>query len=237
MVSPSKKKKPVRRRKPSMHRSKLPKPKGPRMVTVGIDPGWAKTGVAVLVKTEGEKPRIALLRLIKTEPGGIQTQKPKPQPLPFSALINPPKKKKRKRKLPKGTRVSDDDLRRMREVWTALLETFDEWRPAGIAVEHYAPWAGSMGGNAWKTALGYQLAICAAFTVGWGPVVKITRPDDLKRAFLGKTKGTKVQTIKAMHQKVLGLEEALDDFNEGDHEHVVDAVGHAYLALVERQEA
>jgi hypothetical protein len=125
----------------------------------------------------------------------------------------------------------------MREMWWELSTYFQVWKPVGIAIEHYAPWPGQIGSNAWKTALGYQLAICAAFAVGWGPVLQITRPDDLKRAFLGKTKGTKEQTIKVMHQKVTGLQEALDEFPKGDHEHVVDAVGHAYLALIEREQA
>lgn len=196
----------------NVKRRPVKRQKGPRIVTVGIDPGWAKMGVAVLEKRPGQTAKVVLLRLVTTKPT--------------------PKKKR-----PKGMRVAQDDLRRMEELWFELGEIFRTWRPVGIAVEHYAPWPGSMGGNAWKTALGYQLSICAAFTVGWAPILQITRADDLKRAFLGKTKGTKEQTIKVMHQKVTGLQDALEEFSEADHEHVVDAVGHAYLALIEREQA
>lgn len=149
--------------------------------------------------------------------------------------MNQPKKnqqkKKRKRKF--QGRVADDDLRRMLEVWTRLRELLAVYKPSVLVVEHYAPWKGSMGGNSWKTALGYQMALCSGFAVEWNMEIRIARPDDLKRAFLGKTKGTKEDTMAAIPDKVVGLKEILATTKKVWHEHIVDAVGHAYFGLIE----
>jgi len=102
-----------------------------------------------------------------------------------------------------------------------------------LVVEHYAPWPGSMAGNAWKTALGYQIALCSGFAAEWEIQIKIARPDDLKRAFLGRNKGTKEDIIAVIPNKVVGLKEILVDTKKVWHEHIVDAVGHAYFGLIE----
>ncbi|MCK5645026.1 MAG: hypothetical protein KAJ19_29775 [Gammaproteobacteria bacterium] len=126
-------------------------------------------------------------------------------------------------------RIADDDIRRMRIVWSRLSEILEEYDPEVVVVEAYSPRMGLMGGNAWKTAFSVQLSVCAAFEYGARVYMRV--PGDLRRAFLGKTKGTKEQIIEAMYERVEGLSDVLSDFNESDYEHMVDAVGHAYLGL------
>lgn len=201
------------------------------LVTMGVDPGWAKTGVAVLTKLPGEFPRVERTAIIETTVGG-KLITPKKKEMTFGELMSQPKKKQKRKRRFEG-RVADDDMKRMLKIWTRLRELLTAYKPSVLVVEHYAPWPGAMGGNAWKTALGYQLALCSGFAVEWVMQIRIARPDDLKRAFLGRTSGTKEDIIAAIPNKVVGLKEVLATKKKVWHEHIVDAVGHAYFGLID----
>ena len=101
--------------------------------------------------------------------------------------------------------------------WEALIEEAVGGIMA-IGVEAYAPFSGQMGQNAWKTSLSFQTVCCFARTLGLEP--QVTRPDDLKREFIGKNKGGKVQVMGGLFQKVDGLAEMLEEFSPGKWEHL-----------------
>jgi hypothetical protein len=112
--------------------------------------------------------------------------------------------------------------------------------PFLVGVEAYRPFKGRMGGNAWKSAVGYGLASGFARARGWP--LHVFLPDDLKRAFgLGgrkipgtnqRVKVSKREVEVAVCRKVDGLAELLDKLPKAQREHAADAAGHAYLVLV-----
>lgn len=174
---------------------------------MGVDPGLAKIGVAVIQQTMGQSVRLVRLDLLQT-------------------------KKATKKEL-RHTRMVSDDQRRLRELFDGLnsIRTELNRAPVALGVEAWTPFPGKMGGNAWKTALGYQTVVVFGWSQGWN--VMPFHSGDLKRCFLGKQGGTKDEVAQAMFQKVEGLEEAVQKLAKGHREHVTDAAGHAYLALVE----
>ena len=173
---------------------------------LGVDPGFANLGLAVVMRPKPEAP----LRLVTLEV--VETSKA-------------PKKAMR------DLRVAADDQRRLRHFWNRLELVIAAYLPQAIGVESYAPWPGQMGGNAWKVALAYQLSVCAGWAHGILPMV--FRPDDLKRRLLGKNAGTKVAVEDVLRTLVMGFGEALDKLPKTKREHAADAVGHALLAIEE----
>lgn len=99
---------------------------------------------------------------------------------------------------------------------------------SAIGVESYTV-GQVMGRNAWKTALSYQ-NVCSFARAHRIPLV-ISRPDDLKRRFLGSNKGGKVGVMGKVLEAVDGLAEELEAFSPTKWEHLADAVAHGLMAL------
>lgn len=175
----------------------------PPFRALGVDPGFANTGLAVVEVSP--TPKLIALRFLETS--------------------------KSSKKAMRDIRVSADDQRRLRSIWDALSETIEQYHPNAIGVESYALFPGQLGGNSWKVALAYQLSVCVGWKYGVLPMV--FRPDDLKRRFLGKNAGTKLAVEDVLKVLVLGFKDALLEFPKTKREHVTDAVGHAVLALEE----
>ena len=173
---------------------------------LGIDPGFAHLGLAVVTRPEPGAPlRLLTLEVVETS--------------------------KAPKKVMRDLRVAADDQRRLKHFWDRLELVIAAYMPQAIGVESYAPWPGQMGGNAWKVALAYQLSMC----VGWAHrLLPLSfRPDDLKRRLLGKNAGTKVAVEHRLCAEVAGLRDALDALPKTKREHAADAVGHALLAIEE----
>ncbi len=173
---------------------------------MGIDPGWAKMGICVLEQTMGGPIRVKLARLAKTEKG-----------------------KDAKAKM---ERVSIDDGKRLRELWYQMAAAAQEaGTVVSIAAEAYAPFKAA-GGNAWKSAMAY--ALVHGYGLGNNILIQPFLPMDLKKAFGLSKSASKDEVGAAIQLKVEGLTEALALIRaQGDHEHVTDAAGHAYLGLME----
>jgi Holliday junction resolvasome RuvABC endonuclease subunit len=179
----------------------------PTVRTMGVDPGFATMGLAILEQKMGERPRVLCLSVATTA-------------------------KEKKRKGLKAGRVSVDDQRRITELWMALDDTVKlVARPFVFAVEAYRPFKGKGGGNAWKSAIGYGVASAYARAQGWPCMAYL--PDDLKRAFMAQRSASKEEVEAALCLKIDGLREELDKIKMDQREHASDAAGHAYLALVE----
>ena len=175
------------------------------LVTLGVDPGFSSMGIAVIQRNALGQINLMTADVLET--------------------------KKANKKAMRDLRVAADDQRRMREFWDRLLDCIDSYEPKAVGVESYAPWPGQMGGNAWKVAFSYQMAICACWTKGIRPLS--FRPDDLKRRILGKNSGDKRSVELMLYTKIGGLEAFLATMPKTKHEHAADAAGHAYLAMME----
>lgn len=175
-----------------------------RIRTLGVDPGFAKMGVAVLEKTTAGSARAIHLRVIET--------------------------KKASKKELRSLRVASDDQWRLHEIWSALDAVGQEYGPfAAVGVETYSPYRGT--GSGWKAALAYQLVCCQAWN--WGVSALPFMPQDIKRAFAGNISASKGDIIEAMGSKIVSFVVHLEGIAKTKHEHVADAAGHAYLAIEE----
>lgn len=182
------------------------------LTVVGIDPGWANQGMVALRQTQGEQIQLVGVSLLETE--------------------------KDKSAKAKHLRVSIDDGRRLRELWEGM-DAFVT--PLGsvnsIGVEAYAPFK-AQGGNSWKSSMAY--ALVHGYAHHRDILVQPALPLDLKKSF-GLAKGaSKAEIGEALFQKIPALHEALLEkvkgrlrYAEGKWEHLTDAAGHAYLALLE----
>lgn len=176
---------------------------------MGIDPGFAKTGIAV-VEVGDDEPRLLHLRIVET-------------------------KKATKKKL-NNRRVSHDDQDRLQQIWDAMIATALEWEPAILAYEVYAPRPGKL--SAWKTALvtGMIQGMANAMEKPLYPFIPQDLKREFT-GFTGK-KGEKVDTSKKEVQAALGLaltgwSDMIQAIPESKREHVADAAGHAYLGIQE----
>jgi len=182
----------------------LESPPQSSLTVLGIDPGWASTGVAVLRKYADQSVECLHAGVIRTE--------------------------KSSKKDLRSLRVSADDTRRMKELHVGLAGIADAFDIQVLAYEVYSPY-GKQGGNAWKASRaegGVQI-----FGLERGMVVLPFLPQDLKRAFCGKVSASKDDVIEAMSKKVKSLEAMLLQLPKTMREHAADAAGHAYLAFEE----
>lgn len=172
---------------------------------MGIDPGWAKMGIVILEQTLG---------------GPIVCK---------TAIFAQTKKDKDLKK--KHLRVSADDSRRLKEIWEAMDNAAAGVGGInGIAAEVYAPFK-AQGGNSWKSAMAY--ALVHGYGMAKNIIVQPFIPQDLKRAFGLTLSASKDEIGCAVQTRVHGLTVALEKYAEGNHEHVTDAAGHAFLGLLE----
>lgn len=175
-----------------------------RLMIMGVDPGLASTGVAILEKSPNQKPICLELNVVRT--------------------------KKADKKDRRGLRVTADDSRRLREVWNGLADMAQKWQPQALAFEVYSPYR-AQGGSAWKAAR-IEGAV-QMFGLERGMLVLPFLPQDLKRGFCGRASASKEAVLDAMCFKVENLEQMVQTFSKTLREHVADAAGHAYLAFEE----
>jgi len=137
--------------------------------------------------------------------------------------------KKAGKKERKSLRVTDDDARRVREIYDMADELRKRHHVNVIGVEAYMPFGKNASG--WKAGgiyYGFMMAGRA-----WGIPVLPFVPQDLKRAFHKKQNVSKAAIGDTLAGKVNGLGEFVATLAKGKREHVTDAAGHAYLAIVE----
>lgn len=173
---------------------------------IGVDPGFASMGVAIL--EHGYPSGRLVVRSAKVL-----------------------ESKKADKKTLQAIRVADDDSRRMLGFWDELLTVIRSSGAVAMGLEQWRPFPGQMGGNAWKVGAAAQMAQCAGWACGIRPVWFL--PSDLKRRFLGQQAGDKNRIGYAILQHVDGLAELMASVARGKHEHIYDAVGLAVLALEE----
>ena len=176
------------------------------LVTCGCDPGFSKFGIAIL-QLEDKKISIVSTRLIETQKSDKKTMR--------------------------DLRVSADDQRRLKTFWDVLIDYFGRLQIKAAGIESYCPFPGQAGGSAWKVGFAYEMAVCACWAKNVTPM--IFRPDDLKRRFLNKKSGSKLEIEEAIVELVSGAREELDKYPKTKREHIADAIGHAYLAMEELQ--
>lgn len=176
----------------------------PKLIVMGVDPGLASTGLAILEKAPGKKASCLKLKVIRT--------------------------KKADKKDRRNLRVTADDSRRLKEIRDGLAELFEDLRPQALAFEVYSPY-GAQGGSAWKTAR-VEGAV-QMFGLEREILVLPFLPQDLKRGFCGRVGASKVDVQTALCEKVDDLRTAIQNFPKTVQEHVADAAGHAYLAFEE----
>lgn len=182
----------------------LPLPREPVLV-MGIDPGFAHLGVAILEHETTGKVTARVVKVLDSE--------------------------KADKKSLQQLRVASDDQRRIREFWDELDDLLTRIPPKAIGVEGWRPFPGMVGGNAWKVGLAAQMAQCVGWKHGIMPAQFL--PSDLKRRFLGKAAGDKNRVGYAILQHVEGLAPLMAEHAKGKHEHIYDAAGLAVLALEE----
>jgi len=184
---------------------------GHDLVVMGVDPGFASTGVVVL----------------RQGAGGVDCI--------FSGVVATKKAEKKSRG---GLRVTNDDLRRYTEIFERMDNIFDRYNPTALGVEAYMPGfrgkndQGFRGGGAATKTLGVYGGLIF-WGLARGMYVSPSLPLDLKRRFCGKQSASKIEVEKAMCILVQDLREQLDRILKTKREHVADAAGHAYLVLEE----
>lgn len=176
----------------------------PRIVVMGIDPGLASVGVSIL--------SCAPVGMTVIEAKIIET------------------KKATKKEL-RSTRVAVDDLRRMREIWDQIESLIATYQPKVIALEGYSPIPGQQGGGAWKTNAVTHVLVGLCWAKGFRPIM--ARPGDLRRMYLGKDKGSKLDIENVMLKRVVGAGEVLNRVAKSKREHVADAIGYATVGYEE----
>lgn len=176
----------------------------PRQVIFGVDPGLRSTGIAVIERTGRAKPKALHLQVIETKPT--------------------PKKERR------TLRVTTDDQRRYKEIYTALDILCKEYEPFAMGVEAYLI-GQQAASSAWKTAVIYGGVLYFAYSRNM--FVAPFLPLDLKRRFVGKQGASKRDVALGMFPLISNLETLVKKVPKTKQEHVVDAAGHAFLVLEE----
>lgn len=177
----------------------------PEQVTVmGVDPGFAKGGLAVL----------------RSYPEG------RIEPLAVKVL----KTKKTPKKDRSNLRVTNDDVRRYREIWAELDMVSQQHDVVAVGVEGYRAF-GQVSGSATKTLAVYGGILYWA----WSRDLFVTPflPTDLKKEFGATMSASKEEVRAGVSARVDGLAELFAAVPRAQREHVGDAAGHALLVLSE----
>jgi Holliday junction resolvasome RuvABC endonuclease subunit len=174
------------------------------ITALGIDPGFACGGAVVLRQDAyGEPIRFVGGALLETKKAG----------------------KKERRSL----RVTDDDARRVREIFRTADALRRQHDVNVIGVESYMPYGRNASG--WKAGGVYYgfIMLGGAWRIPVLPFV----PQDLKRAFHDDHDVSKEAIGRTLAAKVEGLGVFIEKHAKSKREHLTDAAGHAYLAVVE----
>lgn len=173
------------------------------MYLVGIDPGLAKVGLA-LVHHDGAK-RLVKVRLIETE------------------------KSDRAQKMA----VSADNNMRYHELFTALKDFLSDVPPGEkviVGIEGFGYTPGS-GRNLLNTAQAVGVLKGGLFSMGKVPFE--FKPSEVKTTILGRKSGSKEEVQEALVRMYPNLPELLGQYAKGKWEHLADAVALAECAFEE----
>lgn len=129
--------------------------------------------------------------------------------------------------------MSTDDLRRVREIWVAVETAIINWQPVALAIEGYSPIPGKQGHGSWKVGGITYMLIGLCWSRGIEPI--IVRPSDLRRRFLSKESGSKVDIEHAVALEVWNADAILQKIAPSKREHLADAIGYAVIAYEEMQ--
>lgn len=178
----------------------------PSLTVLGVDPGFAKAGWAVVSGTASRDSYYVA-------DGGI---------------ITTTKMSKKKRC---GLRVTNEDVLRHRKIWSTLDAVCKEHSVYAVGTEAYVvDGRGGRGmGSGAKTLGVYGGILWWSFCGGFHAAPFI--PQDLKRRFCGGQSGSKEQVAKQLAKIVVGFSERLEAICETDKEHFSDAVAVAVLML------
>ena len=173
------------------------------LVVLGIDPGLASVGLAIVEFSEG-KYRILDSKLIIT--------------------------KKNDSKLCTNLRACVNDQRRYREIYDQLTKFAEPYPLSAISAETYTV-TGARGGNAWKAAVVYGGVCFWAYCSGI--YISPFLPADLKNRFCKTKSASKNAVEEVLREEVVGFNTEIGKYPKTKREHVSDATGHAILLLEE----
>lgn len=179
------------------------------MRALGVDPGLAHMGVAVVETVDGQLPKVLDAYVVGT-----------------------------KKTTSKSRKIVDDDVDRMNLLWLNLHETVHEFQPQCVGIETYTvfkPGQGGQGkGAGWKALYAFAMAAAIGFELKI-PVFSF-RPSDMKRQIASVITASKDDVEAAVRRQVQNLDEFLSLIPAGNREHAADAVGHALCALARMQQ-
>jgi Holliday junction resolvasome RuvABC endonuclease subunit len=185
----------------------------PSQVVLGIDPGFGSLGMAVLEAEPGKKPRTLAARVVSTA--------------------------RASKKQIKDFRVTNDDQRRVSEIYYALEGVYSEFHPGSVGVEAYNPFRkmGKGAGPRQSTISGWKAGGIYFGVNFWALsrhlLITAFLPMDLKKRFCGKISASKEEVEKALYSQVDGLYPVIQQLPVTKREHAADAAGHAVLVLEE----
>ena len=173
-------------------------------IVMGVDPGFASTGVAV-IRVVADAAEIVHAEVIKTEKAD----------------------KKERRHI----RVTNDDARRYNETFSRLVKIVSQFEVSAVGVEAYTIGQAPVTSASIKTITVYGglLGLGAALDLFVAPLL----PGDLKRRFCGKQSGSKVAVGDGVAGEVKGFQDLRMSFPKTKREHICDAAGLAILAYEE----
>lgn len=181
------------------------------MRAVGVDPGLANTGLALVEETPNNY-RCLGVRYVKT---------------------------KANKRRAHNVRTDTDDLERMGVIQDALSRALEKGQPHCAGIETYiiagdkraSGLAKKAGGNAWKVSIVYGHC-CATLRLG-KLCIYPHAPGELKMTIAGYPQASKKAIEESILDVVEGAEDAMQraEVLSGEREHVFDAIGHAILAL------
>lgn len=175
---------------------------------MGVDPGFASMGVAVIEwGGPGTTPTVLDAYVVRTTKGR------------GAAL-----------------RVTEDDVRRMQVLWLNLEQTFQEHKPDALGVETYTVYKPTQGGHAgkgagWKALYAYGMTCAMAFKYAV-PLYPFL-PSDLHRRVGDPKAASKLAVEHGVLRRTAGLDTILEGLPTNQHEHAADACGHALMALAD----
>ena len=191
-------------------------------LAVGVDPGFANTGIAVVKLEDDGRARCLAVRFLHT-----------------------PADKKAKQH---GLRTDADDLRRFGLIFDATARAIDRSGAKVVGLETYkiagargAPGlARQAGGNAWKVSTSY--GVCVGAALSRGCKVFAHSPAELKVISCGRVAASKEDVMRGLAARCLDVHETVERHFEqlraerkvaakSKYEHCYDAIGHALLAL------
>ena len=185
----------------------------PLIQAMGVDPGWALTGYALVEETTGPQYRLLTAGLIEAK--------------------GTPKKKL------KGMRVSVDNLRRSGEIISSLLAACQQYRPKAIAYEEFQVNPGQVGKLGARrhlspAAMRTERVVGIVHTLGvvYDAAVFAQIPTDLKRPLTGFANASKAEVQAWCCDNIIGAGAFFDGMRaKKKHEHIADAMGHAVIAI------